>query len=137
MSYLFLTIFSFLPVLFGFLGFFLVFFSQAVYFFYGTKDCLVQECKDLNKKVEVSFLTWLFSGQSVKCKNLSCEGKGEKLCSLPCLHLMISVGGWLWPWSIFVFLCYLQLTSWNSCLWAYCKFLTFFLALTQFFECKH
>ncbi|KAH0629227.1 hypothetical protein JD844_011148 [Phrynosoma platyrhinos] len=26
---------------------------QAVYFFYGTKDCLVQECKDLNKKIEL------------------------------------------------------------------------------------
>ncbi|XP_014457301.1 diacylglycerol kinase epsilon isoform X2 [Alligator mississippiensis] len=26
--------------------------NKAVYFFYGTKDCLVQECKDLNKKVE-------------------------------------------------------------------------------------
>ncbi|PNJ65925.1 DGKE isoform 3 [Pongo abelii] len=27
---------------------------KAVYLFYGTKDCLVQECKDLNKKVEKS-----------------------------------------------------------------------------------
>ncbi|XP_029456556.1 diacylglycerol kinase epsilon [Rhinatrema bivittatum] len=28
-------------------------FNKAVYLFYGTKDCLVQECKDLNKKVEL------------------------------------------------------------------------------------
>ncbi|CAI5765543.1 diacylglycerol kinase epsilon [Podarcis lilfordi] len=27
--------------------------NKAVYFFYGTKDCLVQECKDLNKKIEL------------------------------------------------------------------------------------
>ncbi|XP_047292916.1 diacylglycerol kinase epsilon isoform X6 [Homo sapiens] len=27
--------------------------NKAVYLFYGTKDCLVQECKDLNKKVEL------------------------------------------------------------------------------------
>lgn len=26
---------------------------QAVYFLYGTKDCLVQECKDLDKRIEV------------------------------------------------------------------------------------
>ncbi|XP_021270356.1 diacylglycerol kinase epsilon isoform X4 [Numida meleagris] len=31
--------------------------NKAVYFFYGTKDCLVQECKDLNKKVEVPLLS--------------------------------------------------------------------------------
>ncbi|XP_030064234.1 diacylglycerol kinase epsilon [Microcaecilia unicolor] len=28
-------------------------FNKAVYLFYGTKDCLVQECKDLDKKVEL------------------------------------------------------------------------------------
>lgn len=28
--------------------------SQAVYFLYGTKDCLVQECKDLDKRIEVT-----------------------------------------------------------------------------------
>lgn len=28
-------------------------FPQAVYFLYGTKDCLVQECKDLDKRIEV------------------------------------------------------------------------------------
>ncbi|XP_066560295.1 diacylglycerol kinase epsilon [Amia ocellicauda] len=27
--------------------------NKAVYFFYGTKDCLVQECKDLDKKIEL------------------------------------------------------------------------------------
>uniref|UniRef100_UPI00358FEACF uncharacterized protein isoform X2 n=1 Tax=Myxine glutinosa TaxID=7769 RepID=UPI00358FEACF len=27
--------------------------NKAVYLFYGTKDCLVQECKDLHKKVEL------------------------------------------------------------------------------------
>ena len=26
---------------------------QAVYFLYGTRDCLVQECKDLDKRIEV------------------------------------------------------------------------------------
>lgn len=29
---------------------------QAVYFLYGTKDCLVQECKDLDKRIEVQEL---------------------------------------------------------------------------------
>ncbi|KAJ8251637.1 hypothetical protein GJAV_G00223500 [Gymnothorax javanicus] len=27
--------------------------NKAVYFFYGTKDCLVQECKDLDKRIEL------------------------------------------------------------------------------------
>uniref|UniRef100_A0A8P4GAH9 Diacylglycerol kinase n=1 Tax=Dicentrarchus labrax TaxID=13489 RepID=A0A8P4GAH9_DICLA len=27
--------------------------NKAVYFLYGTKDCLVQECKDLDKKIEL------------------------------------------------------------------------------------
>ncbi|XP_051889235.1 diacylglycerol kinase epsilon [Pristis pectinata] len=27
--------------------------NKAVYFFYGTRDCLVQTCKDLDKKIEV------------------------------------------------------------------------------------
>ncbi|XP_069050768.1 diacylglycerol kinase epsilon [Lepisosteus oculatus] len=27
--------------------------NKAVYFFYGTKDCLVQECRDLDKRVEL------------------------------------------------------------------------------------
>lgn len=31
----------------------LPFVPQAVYFLYGTKDCLVQECKDLDKRIEV------------------------------------------------------------------------------------
>lgn len=31
----------------------LLFIPQAVYFLYGTKDCLVQECKDLDKRIEV------------------------------------------------------------------------------------
>lgn len=30
-------------------------FPQAVYFLYGTKDCLVQECKDLDKRIEVKY----------------------------------------------------------------------------------
>lgn len=34
-------------------------FSQAVYFLYGTKDCLVQECKDLDKRIEVQQLVYV------------------------------------------------------------------------------
>lgn len=64
-------------------------FLQAVYFFYGTKDCLVQECKDLNKKVEVSFLTCLFAGQIVEYKNY--ERKGKRFCSLLCKDICVRV----------------------------------------------
>uniref|UniRef100_A0A803Y8F9 Diacylglycerol kinase n=1 Tax=Meleagris gallopavo TaxID=9103 RepID=A0A803Y8F9_MELGA len=35
------------------------------YFFYGTKDCLVQECKDLNKKVELEL-----DGERIELPNL-------------------------------------------------------------------
>lgn len=35
-------------------------FLQAVYFLYGTKDCLVQECKDLDKRIEVKVLSYSF-----------------------------------------------------------------------------
>lgn len=100
------------------------FFSQAVYFFYGTKDCLVQECKDLNKKVEVSFLTCLFSGQSVECKNLTLWKTRRGALLFTIFTLMTFVWEWLWPWSIFVFL--FHLPTWNSCLWAYWTFLVFF-----------
>lgn len=34
---------------------YVLFLPQAVYFLYGTKDCLVQECKDLDKRIEVQF----------------------------------------------------------------------------------
>ncbi|CAM5155887.1 unnamed protein product [Eretmochelys imbricata] len=39
--------------------------NKAVYFFYGTKDCLVQECKDLNKKVELEL-----DGERINLPNL-------------------------------------------------------------------
>uniref|UniRef100_A0A672VF36 Diacylglycerol kinase n=1 Tax=Strigops habroptila TaxID=2489341 RepID=A0A672VF36_STRHB len=39
--------------------------NKAVYFFYGTKDCLVQECKDLNKKVELEL-----DGERIELPNL-------------------------------------------------------------------
>ncbi|XP_007661960.1 diacylglycerol kinase epsilon [Ornithorhynchus anatinus] len=39
--------------------------NKAVYLFYGTKDCLVQECKDLNKKVELEL-----DGERVELPNL-------------------------------------------------------------------
>ncbi|XP_072502874.1 diacylglycerol kinase epsilon [Notamacropus eugenii] len=39
--------------------------NKAVYLFYGTKDCLVQECKDLNKKVELEL-----DGERVDLPNL-------------------------------------------------------------------
>ncbi|XP_039596218.1 diacylglycerol kinase epsilon [Polypterus senegalus] len=40
-------------------------FNKAVYFFYGTKDCLVQECKDLDKKIELEL-----DGERVDLPNL-------------------------------------------------------------------
>ncbi|XP_029339739.1 diacylglycerol kinase epsilon isoform X2 [Mus caroli] len=39
--------------------------NKAVYLFYGTKDCLVQECKDLNKKIELEL-----DGERVELPNL-------------------------------------------------------------------
>ncbi|NP_001087580.1 diacylglycerol kinase epsilon S homeolog [Xenopus laevis] len=39
--------------------------NKAVYLFYGTKDCLVQECKDLNKKVELEL-----DGERIDLPNL-------------------------------------------------------------------
>ncbi|XP_053309944.1 diacylglycerol kinase epsilon [Spea bombifrons] len=39
--------------------------NKAVYLFYGTKDCLVQECKDLNKKLELEL-----DGERVELPNL-------------------------------------------------------------------
>ncbi|XP_050776686.1 diacylglycerol kinase epsilon isoform X2 [Gopherus flavomarginatus] len=39
--------------------------NKAVYFFYGTKDCLVQECKDLNKKIELEL-----DGERIDLPNL-------------------------------------------------------------------
>ncbi|XP_044531008.1 diacylglycerol kinase epsilon [Gracilinanus agilis] len=39
--------------------------NKAVYLFYGTKDCLVQECKDLNKKVQLEL-----DGEQVNLPNL-------------------------------------------------------------------
>ncbi|XP_019372695.1 PREDICTED: diacylglycerol kinase epsilon isoform X2 [Gavialis gangeticus] len=39
--------------------------NKAVYFFYGTKDCLIQECKDLNKKVELEL-----DGERISLPNL-------------------------------------------------------------------
>nr|XP_033817816.1 diacylglycerol kinase epsilon [Geotrypetes seraphini] len=40
-------------------------FNKAVYLFYGTKDCLVQECKDLDKKVELEL-----DGERIQLPNL-------------------------------------------------------------------
>ncbi|XP_041077108.1 diacylglycerol kinase epsilon-like [Polyodon spathula] len=39
--------------------------NKAVYFFYGTKDCLVQECKDLDKFIELEL-----DGEGVELPNL-------------------------------------------------------------------
>ncbi|MGH0162191.1 UNVERIFIED_CONTAM: hypothetical protein FKN15_042428 [Acipenser sinensis] len=39
--------------------------NKAVYFFYGTKDCLVQECKDLDKFIELEL-----DGERVELPNL-------------------------------------------------------------------
>ncbi|KAG8565070.1 hypothetical protein GDO81_012699 [Engystomops pustulosus] len=39
--------------------------NKAVYLFYGTKDCLVQECKDLDKKVELEL-----DGEKISLPNL-------------------------------------------------------------------
>ncbi|XP_063309418.1 diacylglycerol kinase epsilon [Pelobates fuscus] len=39
--------------------------NKAVYLFYGTKDCLVQECKDLNKKIELEL-----DGERIDLPNL-------------------------------------------------------------------
>ncbi|XP_067230721.1 diacylglycerol kinase epsilon isoform X1 [Chanodichthys erythropterus] len=39
--------------------------NKAVYFLYGTKDCLVQECKDLDKKIELEL-----DGEQVTLPNL-------------------------------------------------------------------
>ncbi|KAM9296765.1 diacylglycerol kinase epsilon [Gastrophryne carolinensis] len=39
--------------------------NKAVYLFYGTKDCLVQECKDLDKKVELEL-----DGELISLPNL-------------------------------------------------------------------
>lgn len=39
--------------------------NKAVYLFYGTKDCLIQECKDLNKKVELEL-----DGERINLPNL-------------------------------------------------------------------
>ncbi|XP_044155868.1 diacylglycerol kinase epsilon [Bufo gargarizans] len=39
--------------------------NKAVYFFYGTKDCLIQECKDLDKKVELEL-----DGEKISLPNL-------------------------------------------------------------------
>ncbi|XP_069511043.1 diacylglycerol kinase epsilon isoform X2 [Ambystoma mexicanum] len=39
--------------------------NKAVYLFYGTRDCLVQECKDLNKKVELEL-----DGERIDLPNL-------------------------------------------------------------------
>ncbi|XP_005999987.1 diacylglycerol kinase epsilon [Latimeria chalumnae] len=39
--------------------------NKAVYFLYGTKDCLVQECKDLNKKIELEL-----DGERLELPNL-------------------------------------------------------------------
>ncbi|XP_075436008.1 diacylglycerol kinase epsilon isoform X2 [Ascaphus truei] len=39
--------------------------NKAVYLFYGTRDCLVQECKDLNKKVELEL-----DGERIELPNL-------------------------------------------------------------------
>lgn len=50
-----------------------LFIFQAVYFLYGTKDCLVQECKDLDKRIEVQ--------SSRSCDEASCWF---------CLHLCTS-----------------------------------------------
>ncbi|XP_063817353.1 diacylglycerol kinase epsilon [Pseudophryne corroboree] len=50
--------------------------NKAVYLFYGTKDCLIQECKDLDKKVEL-------------------ELDGERIC-LPNLEgiVVLNIGYW-------------------------------------------
>ncbi|KAM3922294.1 diacylglycerol kinase epsilon [Leptodactylus fuscus] len=39
--------------------------NKAVYLFYGTKDCLIQECKDLDKKVELEL-----DGEKISLPNL-------------------------------------------------------------------
>ncbi|XP_040186640.1 diacylglycerol kinase epsilon [Rana temporaria] len=39
--------------------------NKAVYLFYGTKDCLIQECKDLDKKVELEL-----DGERISLPNL-------------------------------------------------------------------
>ncbi|XP_066444303.1 diacylglycerol kinase epsilon [Eleutherodactylus coqui] len=39
--------------------------NKAVYFFYGTKDCLIQECKDLDKKVDLEL-----DGEKISLPNL-------------------------------------------------------------------
>ncbi|KAG5832889.1 hypothetical protein ANANG_G00295990 [Anguilla anguilla] len=42
--------------------------NKAVYFFYGTKDCLVQECKDLDKRIEWrSVHSWSWTGRGFPC----------------------------------------------------------------------
>ncbi|XP_061129890.1 diacylglycerol kinase epsilon [Syngnathus typhle] len=50
--------------------------NKAVYFLYGTKDCLVQECKDLDKRIEL-------------------ELDGEQV-ELPCLEgiIVCNIGYW-------------------------------------------
>ncbi|XP_053152958.1 diacylglycerol kinase epsilon isoform X2 [Hemicordylus capensis] len=56
--------------------------NKAVYFFYGTKDCLVQECKDLNKKVELELdgeRIDLPSLEGIIVLNIGCWGGGCRL----------------------------------------------------------
>ncbi|KAM4664147.1 diacylglycerol kinase epsilon isoform 2-T3 [Discoglossus pictus] len=56
--------------------------NKAVYFFYGTRDCLVQECKDLNKKVELELdgeRIDLPNLEGIVVLNISCWGGGCRL----------------------------------------------------------
>ncbi|KAG8446579.1 hypothetical protein GDO86_014145 [Hymenochirus boettgeri] len=56
--------------------------NKAVYLFYGTKDCLVQECKDLNKKVELELdgeKIDLPNLEGIVVLNIGCWGGGCRL----------------------------------------------------------
>lgn len=65
-------------------------FPQAVYFLYGTRDCLVQECKDLDKRIEVR---WTCARDEALCKFCF---KLIKRIRVTVSHFHIKLSLWMW-----------------------------------------